>query len=310
LLFADVDARGVDDLVVVTGFGGGCTIRFAQQPPGEEPRPGLLKHIANGMGAETTIKYAAVVDLWREAQDPQNKPTPWKRPLPVPAQVVKSIVTTNGIDGPFSQSRETQYFYADPVWDVRDRLFLGFEQVTSKQLGEPAPAGGPSPSPGKQTRTTFLTRTCPETDSHQPCSPAKDYPFLATRGVPGVVEIFDENGSTHLVTLVHTYIANPAYHGLDGRQVRPVQKIETDTIVWEPTNQSKTSAGGQLMFGAGSPELGVQPLDVEVTVDIPSTSSPKKILRRSFEYDAFNDPITVVDWGDVASDGTCWHSHR
>ena len=245
------------------------------------------------MGAETDIAYASATDLAKAAQDAH---TPWKRPLPVAAQVVKTITTDNGVAGAFHQSRTVEYSYADPVWDVRDREFLGFEQVTSTEVGEPTPPGAQSPSPGRQVRTTFLTRTCPEADAHQPCPPATDYAFRATRGLPGAVEVLDQAGSTHLVSTIHAYSRSPRYLGLDGRQVRSVRERETLTIIWDPERQTTVSSIVDLMPGDPSPEpLPKPPVFATITVDMPGASDPaKKQLLRTADYDAFGNPLTLV----------------
>jgi RHS repeat-associated protein len=290
LLSADVDARGVNDLVVVTGFGGDCVVRFA---PGD--RPGLLNSIRNGLGAETAISYTSAAALAKLAEDAH---TPWKRHLPIAAQLVSSIETRNGLDGAFALDRQTRYEYAHPVWDVRERLFLGFEQVTSI-------AHGVAGAPGVSTRTTFLTRTCPESDEHQPCEPTADYALRVTRGLPGAVEKLNEAGTVHLQTTLTAYTRTAVYQGMDGRVVRSVKPREINGIVWDPEKQTPTSREVELMPSDVPPEPGTKPPPfATINIESPAASDPARSVLRSFDYDGFGNTQKLVNWGEIDQGGT------
>jgi hypothetical protein len=220
LLFADVDATGVDDLVIATSSTKNCVVSFTGGQ-----RPGLLSKISNGLGAATAFEYDTVANLDKTA---------WKTKLPVPARVVTRVTTTNGIQGPLAQTYQSKYAYADPIYDTRDRAFLGFRQVTVTRIGDPT-------APGTRTRTTFLTGVCPLITVAAPCDPTPDYAYRVGRGLPGVVEVLDEGGNqqgdTHLVTTLYTYPQKALYAGLDGRVVRRAWRGATDIYVWDPAHQ-------------------------------------------------------------------------
>src|SRR5262249_31464498 len=119
LLFGDVNATGVDDLIVVNAARPIiCLVSFTGGL-----RPGLLNRISNGYGVSTRLEYDTVANLDKMAKRSQN---PWHTKLAVPAQVVTHSVTVNGLQAPFTQSYEEIYHYADPIYDLRDRAFLGF----------------------------------------------------------------------------------------------------------------------------------------------------------------------------------------
>jgi RHS repeat-associated protein len=286
LLFADVDARGVDDLVVLTGFGGNCIIRFM---PG---RPGLLSRITNGVGGETTIEYSSVAE---QANVAKASNVPWKRPLPIAAQVVKTITTANNLSGTFAQSRKVEYFYTNPVWDKRERLFAGFEQVTVLVRGQ-------SDAPGHSTRTTFMTRACPDDGRHLPCD-AADYAYRATRGLPAVVESLDQDGKVHHQTVVNAFTRTVLYSGMDGRVVRSVRPESTFIVVWDPEQQVPIIKGADLMRDESAEPGTTPPPFGTIEFEIPSPSDPAKTLRQSFEYDSFRNVQKVVNWGEVDQAG-------
>jgi Insecticide toxin TcdB middle/N-terminal region len=280
LLFADNNATGVDDLVIVTGFGDYCIVRFTGGQ-----RPGLLSKISNGLGIATTLEYETVANL----DDAARKRTPWKTTLPVPARAVTRIATTNGLQGPLAQSYEAKYAYADPIYDTRDRAFLGFRQVTVTRRGDAA-------APGTRTRTTFLTGTCPTVVAGNPCDPTSDYAYRVGRGLPGVVEVMDEGGDpqrdTHFVTTLYTYPQKVLYGGLDGRVVRRAWREAIDFYVWDSGQQDSTAGSAVLL--PGDTPLGA------VAFVLPNAA---KHLRQTTHFDDFGNSDKVIDWGEVDRDG-------
>jgi Insecticide toxin TcdB middle/N-terminal region len=280
LLFADVNATGVDDLVIVTGFGTNCVVSFTGGH-----RPGLLSKISNGLGVTTSFEYDTVANLDKAARDAGK---PWNTTLPVPAQVVTRVTTTNGLQGPLAQAYEADYAYADPIYDTRDRAFLGFREVTVTRPGDSA-------APGTRTRTKFLTATCPKLPEGGPCDqPAIDYVYRVGRGLPGVVEVMDDAGTIRLISAVYTYPHEMLYRGLDGRVVRRAWREATDVYVWDPTQQDSTP-GSVVLLPGKDPALPPLPFGT-VGFDVPKAA---KHLRQTAHFDPFGNATMVIDWGEV-----------
>ena len=148
--FADVDANGVDDLVVL-----GATkvwhFSFLTVPSvpisggRRAPRPGLLTHVRSGAGADTDIVYQTVQELDLEAStNPPNSfdnfVRPWSTHVPAVVPVVTKVTlrdTPTALGSPLQQpfrfARETRFAYRDPTYDLWTRSFRGFERVRTTQ---------------------------------------------------------------------------------------------------------------------------------------------------------------------------------
>jgi RHS repeat-associated protein len=137
--FADMDADGVDDFVVIARVG---VLAFSMSPNGPTPaRPGLLTGVRNGQGATTWIDYKTIQALDLEAS---NGPNPWKHHSRVVEAVVTNIRTTaNTASGttlaaPYNVDRETSYTYRDPAYDRWQQRFDGFRTVLVRNSGDAA----------------------------------------------------------------------------------------------------------------------------------------------------------------------------
>ena len=133
VVFADMDGRGRDGLVLLTLDG----IYFAtavSHPVGIRPgtRPGLLTKIDNGRGALTTIEYATTAQLAQKAAEDGR---PWATYAPVPLTVVRRVSTQNiptvsaSTSAPFLIDRSVTYDYRDPAWDPWYRRLAGFRKT-------------------------------------------------------------------------------------------------------------------------------------------------------------------------------------
>jgi RHS repeat-associated protein len=152
--FADVNANGVDDLVIL----GETTIwhfSFLTVPSvpasggRRAPRPGLLTHVRSGAGADTDIVYQTIQELDVEASTylPYNFDNflrPWTTHVPVVLPVVTRVTvrdtpTASGspLQQPFLFARETRFTYRDPAYDLWTRSFKGFARVRAeRETGE------------------------------------------------------------------------------------------------------------------------------------------------------------------------------
>ncbi|MCW5831287.1 MAG: hypothetical protein KIS78_02370 [Labilithrix sp.] len=137
MTFADMNADGVDDLVVLAGVGVFVAPMLGQTAPaslGEgAPRPGLLTRIDNGYGATTKIDYKSVQHLDVEAAGTTLQWTHHSRAV---ESVVTKITTldTSSADGvpladPYRFRRTISYGYLDPAYDRWTRTFSGFRKV-------------------------------------------------------------------------------------------------------------------------------------------------------------------------------------
>src|SRR5262249_14037030 len=96
------------------------------------PRDGLLKSVSNGAGITTDLSYIRSTDI------------------PTPVWVVNQIHTQNGLVGSGSVDALRQYRFELPIYDPRERAFMGYARVTEALVGS-------ADSPGTVTTTTFAT---------------------------------------------------------------------------------------------------------------------------------------------------------
>src|SRR5262249_37863303 len=114
--FADMDANGVDDLVVMNGAGIWSFSPMFTPPASiagpRAPRPGLLIRIHNGYGATEEITYHTVQELDLRAS------LPWQYHSPQVTPVVTKVATVSAtLPAPYGFERETTFEYRDPAYD-------------------------------------------------------------------------------------------------------------------------------------------------------------------------------------------------
>jgi RHS repeat-associated protein len=125
--FADMNANGVDDVVVTDKLGHVWYLDvYAAGIPVDAPRPGLLTKIESGFGATTLVHYRSLQHLDQEAAAAGS---PWTYHSPIVAAVVDRIWT---------ESDQTSFEYRDPAFDPWERRFAGFRTVRTKRAGEAA----------------------------------------------------------------------------------------------------------------------------------------------------------------------------
>ena len=230
LLFADMDASGVDDIVVVHPTNGGNSGQMAYIPGGV--RPGLLQRIQHGESITllTNVTYESLPALALDTSSNLSDEGPWTRTSP---QSI-SVVTSMEKDDDDGHTYTTNYAYANPTFDGWDRTLVGFQRVRSTQVGSPSDLS---------TETTFAYPTC-GAPPFSVCVPAPDEYYRAYRGLPLLSEVFESTGGvpgTYLSTTHHSYSAETLATGIAGgasagQNVRRVWDSEVDTYVYDTSN--------------------------------------------------------------------------
>ncbi len=198
---------------------------------GPAPRDGLLQSISNGVGTTTSFHYAT-------ASGTSNTVPVSGGTVPVPVWVVDRIETTNNLGGLQALTISSTYSYSTPLYDPRDRAFVGFRSASERRGGTVFDASESivgTDATETVTTTTFATDTCARSSSCT--SGTVDYSYYhAVRGVPSLVEVTDAAGR-RLTTTYNEYRRKPTYQGLDGRQVGILslfRAVESDYRPQEP----------------------------------------------------------------------------
>lgn len=208
---ADVAGTGIPRAIFF-GFAGTEVVGVA--PDGvdaELPKPGLLTSITRLGGLRTDIAYVPSATLPGVT-------------MPNPAWVVQSVTTSNQLTATEGRSETTTYSYSNPLYDARDRQFVGFGQVKETHSADVG-------APGLVRTTSFLTQACPGASAFD-CNPNLDYSTIRmTRGVVGAVEDSDTNG-VHLRTTFTQFHRHQPMSGLGGRSVNFLAPTTQHVITW------------------------------------------------------------------------------
>ena len=165
------------------------------------------------MGKATSLEYSTST---AEMLAAEKAGVPWTKRMPTVTHVVKSVVETDNlvVAGKGPATYVTEYSYADPVYEGRQREFRGFSRATARRIGD-------ANSPTDITESTLLLGECVDEnpgDSLDPCSLPerwRDNPREALKGLPVLTEKRDESGHT-LSTEHVTYRLRRLYAGLEG----------------------------------------------------------------------------------------------
>ena len=157
LSFADMNADGVDDIVVLAKQGifyGSYYTTGSIGNLASGSRPGQLTRIHNGVGATTEVQYRTIQDLDLAATSAGQ---PWQHHSPLVESVVAQITTrdTSAANGggalavPYAINRKVRYSYREPAYDRWQRKLVGFRKIAA-QVGDEAAV----------TETTFWFGPC------------------------------------------------------------------------------------------------------------------------------------------------------
>ncbi len=292
-LFADMDGSGTDDLIV-TWVG---NMGYVDMTGGS--LPGLLSDIDNGLGAHTHVTYDTTAHLDYLAT---KSGQPWQTHSPQSLHVVTSITASDalpasiGHDGPpiGYDAATTVYTYTNPIFDARERTFVGFATVDEESVGA-------TPEPTSHVTTTYYVSACDLMPADRRCAGAVDYVARSLRGLPVLTEVFDEYGM-YLSTTHRAFTETQLYHGLDGRIVHLVLPSQVDTYGYDDApfvagNTSVTATAGVSWHGIGNSG----PFVDDATFTLRSTNAAHSVVYMS--ADAFGNVTETDDSGYVDNSG-------
>jgi RHS repeat-associated protein len=286
----DINGSGTKDVV----WGAAGNYQYVDLQGGQ--RPLLLSSIQNGLGKTTTISYRSSVQLMLEAA---ARNTPWASAAPMALPVVTRVLESDNLseNGALGNGAyETDYSYADAVYDGQRREFRGFRTTTVVHVGDAA-------QPTEVERTVSLLGQCVAnpSDGYDVCAPSerwRDNPREALKGLPSVRSTTDGGGVT-FSTAHHGYTLQSLYSGLDGRSVRQAFESTTDTWVFETSP-----------FATGAAAVSVVDL-IDLTHGGQTTASSLSLAGATFAHlqsaatwDNFGDIVSAVDAGCVDG-GSC-----
>lgn len=244
--------------------------------------PGLLQTVTLLGGEQQTLTYQPVTTL------PSGTGS-----MPDSAWVTTSLQTTNGLpsSSPEALTSTTTYSYQTPVYDPRDKQFVGFQSEQESQTGA-------SGAPGLVRKTSFATAACGSLTG-TPCTGQVDYGwFRATRALPVVVNNADTTGANNSTTL-NTYSEHEPYVGLDGRIVRQLPLFQQTTYQWDPANQAPASAAQSPFTNLGSSVYETYASGLSWAVSIPGTGAKH---MQQVDRDNLGNQIDAIDFGQPGVD--------
>ena len=148
------------------------------------PFPDLLSGIDNGIGGIVQVSYAPSTRYDnRDREWKTTSPDPWsagaKSLLPFTIQTVASVTTSDGFSPPVTRT----YGYKNGMYDPASREFRGFNCVEETTL---------EGSVTKRISRTYFHQG-PGSINKEEGGEFDDGPSLAKKGMPYLVEVFDEN---------------------------------------------------------------------------------------------------------------------
>jgi len=289
-MFADMDASGVDDVVIADASG---KIGYVDMLGG--PRPGLMTAITSTTGATTNVQYKDIPTLSRAAAAAGRS---WLTQSAESRNVVTQISMTDTTPGIPTVPVTTTYTYRDPMYDARDRQFVGFTTVDAATTGDAS-------APTSHARTTFFQGFCDNAVSGKACPNTADYPNRALRALPILTETF---GGTELdnvlypggfLSTVHrSFTESPAYTGLDGRSAHVTWVAQTDTYSYDNSATQVTASSQQQLLDV----LSVSTNTSFKQVTFGTTGAPFH-TQTSYSPDLWGEDFSYTDSGQVDASG-------
>ena len=292
-MFADMDGSGVDDVFIENTQG---QAGYVNVLGGE--RPGLLEGIQVANGISTAITYSNLPALSRAAA---GTSVPWTLQSPNPVHAVTDVLVTDTTPGVVVFPMETQYTYTNPMYDGRDRQFLGFTTVEAVNV---TPAGDYSTA-AMHTKTTFYPAYCNDSLTSRTCPQTADYPNHALRGLPLLTEVYGDQSSSNarsstgaaLSTTHRTFTENTIYDGMDGRNVHRTYISATDTYLYDNSNVvDRSTLTGPLV------DVATDGTTVSNLTFLTAAGCPQMHVAY-VDKDVWGMSVTENDYGQVNSSG-------
>ncbi len=261
-------------------------------------RPWTLVHVQNGLGKTTDLQYSTSTQLMLAAAAAGK---PWTSVTPEPVHVITQVTDRDNLDvvGRPAGVYVTQYSYANPVYEGRQREFRGFSSATSTRLGD-------ANSPTSTTSSTFLLGQC-SNDENLPVDPCseqgrwEDNPREALKGLPLASEMYDTS-KNYLSTSHHTYRLRKLYEGLDGREVRYAFESQGDSFLYDdgpfvlaPSATTLSDVELELTPGSINPSDTVESLALRSSIGPPPNTGAH--THRSAIVDLFGNTQQSTDDG-------------
>lgn len=283
----DIDGSGTPDIL----WGDANNYRYMDLAGGK--RPWVLTHVENGLGKTTDLSYSTSVGEMLSARAAGK---PWPHGMPIVTQVVKRVVVSDNLTvaGRPPSSDVTEYSYAEPVYDGRQREFRGFRHASSRRVGDPN-------SPAETMESTFLLGECADetADSVDDCGPGgryRDNVRESLKGLPYVVERHDDSGR-YLSTITTNYRLRDLYVGTDGRHARHAFATSETAKLYDVQNfaPASSSSNGDIVDLESPLDAAPAPA---LTAPLPQRSAVgTATTTKSFAVDAFGNTTSHVDAG-------------
>ena len=123
---ADMNGSGTTD-IVYSRHGAEVSWKYVDLSGGVRPR--LLETIENGLGKTHRFRYRSSSELYQQAR---VAGAPWSTRLPIAAQLLTEVVTTDGRGWSDSQ----HFNYRDGYYDGESRQFRGFAETSVTAPGD------------------------------------------------------------------------------------------------------------------------------------------------------------------------------
>ncbi|MFO0570865.1 MAG: toxin TcdB middle/N-terminal domain-containing protein, partial [Polyangiaceae bacterium] len=285
----DVNGSGTRDVL----WGTASNYQYIDLAGGS--RPSVLTKVENGLGKTTTLSYSTSTAEMLAATQAGK---PWKTRMPTVAHVVKTVVETSHLSlvGTGVKQRVTEYSYADPIYEGRQREFRGFQKAAAKRLGD-------ANSPTDITETTFLLGECVDEDPNDGISACaiserwRDNPREALKGLPQLTERRDESGN-YLSTELSVYKLRRLYTGLDGREVRHGFEFKKYAALYDTANfVAATSTPSTVGLVVERYLPGVS--DTQEKVKFPFQSGDAAITLSRVGVDLFGNRLASYAYGCI-----------
>ena len=286
IYFVDMDGSGIDDIVMQgTPAGGktGTSLSFVDlygtgvAQTTTTQRPGMLIGINNGLGVTTSIAYDTSANLSRAAA---SAGAAWTRESPQPIHAVVSVTTSDSTGDAYT----THYTYWNPIFDGRDREFLGFQRVRQTTPGDAATL--------ENTETTFFYGAC-GLDQAVLCVTGPNNSLASYRGLPTLTETFDGGAGRNVVylsTTHHSYASATLYSGSDDRTVQRVYDAQEDTYLYDDSPFLSGNLTGTV------PDVDQSSFPVGYVI-----RGGNHNIERKVSLDGFGNVAVVADLGDISA---------
>lgn len=295
LLFADLNGTGSTDVVIITG--GGTLFAYELAAAGytsstsQSVGLGLLREVANGVGARTQVEYDTLTNRMLAAR---SSGAPWTAISPAVVPVVTRTKTVTDAPTAYSPSATAEYEYRDPLYDGWMHRLVGFgSQKTTLQ----------SSAKWVVSESTFVQSPCLRMPSDCSGSMRANDPLRALIGFERLVKVKEFGGRELFWQFTMPKLAQTA-GGIDGRSVRFAAPWTTETYIIDGPTPSTTSTSIPVVLTdipAVNDYLRATPGGAFVPVDLPKGAVR---LKREISVDpTAGNPTLVRDYGRMDASG-------